>query len=383
MPLIACYECGKQVSSLAKTCPVCGAPPRPSTAMPPPAPKRGDNPSTPPPLRTKIPQGIPKSAYGPKVVAAAVLFILLFLTLAVAIYEWPPDTAGTQSKPHLAGAGQSPSQPSFSVAPTGTALISAAKQNAAPSPATAMVDTRDHRAGYAVGQELGYNHAGGAGMPLPGVLPLIANSQWESKRPAFDERTWKAGVINGFEDGFNKRKRGQPLSAVIPPSPSATESSPAEPDSTIPRAVSVDSIVDNAKSKMTWKSTAEELKKAKSELLTIPAGHRRYVKFNRCFRGSMSTSRPRRKRRSAPRKTLGRGKVALQRGARTDGTRRHQTCFSPFAQRSFVSFPVQRQPAGKADVAHRSKIRKGRDTADSARTVSLQCWERLHRRCAV
>src|SRR5207247_9425983 len=37
MALIRCYECGKEISSLATACPSCGAPPRP-TIVPPPLP---------------------------------------------------------------------------------------------------------------------------------------------------------------------------------------------------------------------------------------------------------------------------------------------------------------------------------------------------------
>lgn len=35
MALIRCYDCGKEISSLATACPSCGAPPRPSTIPPP------------------------------------------------------------------------------------------------------------------------------------------------------------------------------------------------------------------------------------------------------------------------------------------------------------------------------------------------------------
>src|SRR4029453_11798116 len=37
MALIRCYDCGKEISSLATACPSCGAPPRP-TIVPPPLP---------------------------------------------------------------------------------------------------------------------------------------------------------------------------------------------------------------------------------------------------------------------------------------------------------------------------------------------------------
>ena len=35
MALIRCYDCGKEISSLATACPSCGAPPRPATVPPP------------------------------------------------------------------------------------------------------------------------------------------------------------------------------------------------------------------------------------------------------------------------------------------------------------------------------------------------------------
>src|SRR6266566_2222636 len=35
MALIRCYECGKEISSLATACPSCGAPPRPAIVPPP------------------------------------------------------------------------------------------------------------------------------------------------------------------------------------------------------------------------------------------------------------------------------------------------------------------------------------------------------------
>jgi uncharacterized protein YgiM (DUF1202 family) len=35
MALIRCYDCGKEISSLATACPSCGAPPRPTTVPPP------------------------------------------------------------------------------------------------------------------------------------------------------------------------------------------------------------------------------------------------------------------------------------------------------------------------------------------------------------
>jgi hypothetical protein len=39
MALIRCYDCGKEISSLATACPSCGAPPRPTT-VPPPLPRQ-------------------------------------------------------------------------------------------------------------------------------------------------------------------------------------------------------------------------------------------------------------------------------------------------------------------------------------------------------
>ena len=53
---------------------------------------------------------------------------------------------------------------------------------------------------------------------------------------------------------------------------------------TIPRAVSLDQVIDNAKSKMTSQSTSEELKKVKTELLEIRPSSRRYPEVQQMLR---------------------------------------------------------------------------------------------------
>jgi hypothetical protein len=65
--------------------------------------------------------------------------------------------------------------------------------------------------------------------------------------------------------------------AIATPIPTATGAA-------IPRAVSLDQVIDNAKSKMTSQSTSEELKKVKTELLEIRPSSRRYPEVQQMLR---------------------------------------------------------------------------------------------------
>ena len=65
--------------------------------------------------------------------------------------------------------------------------------------------------------------------------------------------------------------------AIATPIPTATGAA-------IPKAVSLDQVIDNAKSKMTSQSTSEELKKVKTELLEIRPSSRRYPEVQQMLR---------------------------------------------------------------------------------------------------
>jgi hypothetical protein len=59
---------------------------------------------------------------------------------------------------------------------------------------------------------------------------------------------------------------------------------PTATGAAIPKAVSLDQVIDNAKSKMTSQSTSEELKKVKTELLEIRPSSRRYLEVQQMLR---------------------------------------------------------------------------------------------------
>src|SRR5438034_1434165 len=77
--------------------------------------------------------------------------------------------------------------------------------------------------------------------------------------------------------------------ATTSPAPTAKPTAIATPIPTatgaaIPKAVSLDQVIDNAKSKMTSQSTSEELKKVKTELLEIRPSSRRYPEVQQMLR---------------------------------------------------------------------------------------------------
>ena len=59
---------------------------------------------------------------------------------------------------------------------------------------------------------------------------------------------------------------------------------PTATGAAIPKAVSLDQVIDNAKGKMTSQSTSEELKKVKTELLEIRPSSRRYPEVQQMLR---------------------------------------------------------------------------------------------------
>jgi hypothetical protein len=59
---------------------------------------------------------------------------------------------------------------------------------------------------------------------------------------------------------------------------------PTATGAAIPKAVSLNQVIDNAKSKMTSQSTSEELKKVKTELLEIRPSSRRYPEVQQMLR---------------------------------------------------------------------------------------------------
>ena len=74
------------------------------------------------------------------------------------------------------------------------------------------------------------------------------------------------------ERGLTKGRQNQHNRAGI----ASTPTTPTATVAAIPKAVSLDQIIDNAKGKMNLQSTSEELKNVKAELLKIRPSSRRY-----------------------------------------------------------------------------------------------------------
>ena len=107
MALIRCYECGKEISSLAPACPSCGAPPQ-STIAPPPLPTQAR-----PASRTnQLPWGIVALLTGVVLVLAIRGVTQQPNTPSVAASPTPPTAeSGTRSSPPVEAALQGSASP--------------------------------------------------------------------------------------------------------------------------------------------------------------------------------------------------------------------------------------------------------------------------------
>jgi len=121
MALIRCYECGKEISSLATACPLCGAPP-PSTVVPPPLPT----------------QARPVSRAKQIFLGTLAVFTGLVLVLVIRGVTREPNTSSVVASPTPATAetATKSSPPPVAMVLQGSASPAAAKTPAAESPTT-------------------------------------------------------------------------------------------------------------------------------------------------------------------------------------------------------------------------------------------------------
>jgi len=121
MALIRCYECGKEISSLATACPLCGAPP-PSTVVPPPLPT----------------QARPVSRAKQIFLGTLAVFTGLVLVLVIRGVTREPNTSSIVASPAPATAetATKSSPPPVAMVLQGSASPAAAKTPAAESPTT-------------------------------------------------------------------------------------------------------------------------------------------------------------------------------------------------------------------------------------------------------
>jgi len=113
MALISCYDCGKEISSLATACPSCGAPPQPSTV--------------PPPLPTQASQA--------KKFSSGTIALLTGAVLALVI-------RGMTHQPNSVSVATSPTPAAAEAKTTNSSLVAAPSQSA-PSVAAAETPTSE------------------------------------------------------------------------------------------------------------------------------------------------------------------------------------------------------------------------------------------------
>jgi hypothetical protein len=103
-------------------------------------------------------------------------------------------------------------------------------------------------------------------------LALLAVEHYRS------ERSFRKLMLTG-------RAMSSPAPTAKPTATTIATPIPTATGAAIPKAVSLDQVIDNAKSKITSQSTSEELKKVKTELIEIRPSSRRYPEVQQMLRG--------------------------------------------------------------------------------------------------
>jgi len=212
MALIRCYECGKEISSLATACPSCGAPPQ-STIVPPPLPTEAR-----PASRAK------QLSWGTIALLTGVVLVLVIRgvthqanSLSVATSPTPATgEATTTSSPPVETASQS----SPSLAATETPSGSDASVTTAPPPrATYQV------VGIPLSDYLNVREGAGSDYPVVTQLePGTGGIQLGSKRIANGGTTWQEITVHGQTGWVNAAYIA--LETQAPPSPTESSTAP-------------------------------------------------------------------------------------------------------------------------------------------------------------
>jgi|SRR4029453_11903091 uncharacterized protein YgiM (DUF1202 family) len=237
MALIRCYDCGKEISSLATACPSCGAPPRP-TIVPPPLPTQSS--------RAK------QLSWGTIALLTGVVLVLVIRgvthqanSLSVATSPTPatreatttsstPVEAASQSSPSLAATETPPveaittsstpvetaSQSSPSLAATETSSGSDASVATAPPPrGTYQV------VGIPLSDYLNVREGAGSDYPVVTQLePGTGGILLGSKRIANGATTWQEITVHGQTGWVNAAYIA--LETQAPPSPTESSTAP-------------------------------------------------------------------------------------------------------------------------------------------------------------
>jgi uncharacterized protein YgiM (DUF1202 family) len=209
MALIRCYDCGKEISSLATACPSCGAPPRPTTV--------------PPPLPTQSSRA-KQLSWGTIALLTGVVLVLVIRGVthqanSLSVTTSPTPATGeatTTSSPPVETASQS----SPSLAATETPSGSDASVTTAPPPrATYQV------VGIPLSDYLNVREGAGSDYPVVTQLePGTSGIQLGSKRIANGGTTWQEITVHGQTGWVNAAYIA--LETQAPPSPTESSTAP-------------------------------------------------------------------------------------------------------------------------------------------------------------
>jgi uncharacterized protein YgiM (DUF1202 family) len=237
MALIRCYDCGKEISSLATACPSCGAPPRP-TIVPPPLPPQSS--------RAK------QLSWGTIALLMGVVLVLVIRgvthqanSLSVATSPTPatreatttsstPVETASQSSPSLAATETSPVEAiTTSSTPVETASQSSPSLAATetpsgsdPSVATAPPPRGTYQVvGIPLSDYLNVREGAGSDYPVVTQLePGTGGILLGSKRIANGATTWQEITVHGQTGWVNAAYIA--LETQAPPSPTESSTAP-------------------------------------------------------------------------------------------------------------------------------------------------------------
>src|SRR5882724_5320990 len=241
MALIHCYECGKEISSLATACPSCGAPPR-SAIAPPPLPTQPRRPS-----RAK------QLSWGTIALLTGVVLVLVIRgvtnqpnTSSVAASPMPATAKlATRSSPPIETASESSLSPTITDTPTAKLAtrssppIEAASESSLSPTITETPYASDESVATATAPRVTYqvigipqgdylNVRGGAGSDYQAVTKLEPGAGGillGTKRVTKGDTTWQEITFHGQTGWVNAAYIGPETQALTPPTRSPAESS--------------------------------------------------------------------------------------------------------------------------------------------------------------
>lgn len=216
MPLIRCYDCGKEISSLAIACPACGAPPQLST-VPPPLPARAQPVAAKPTQRANLP-----SWFGVLIIGAILLLLLWGAThrpIAPRAAASPTPAPSASALPISTPIGSPPQSVPLLASTATPSAFDAQAATATPAPA------KYHVTGISKGDYLNVRKGAGSNYPIvtrlePGITGIVLGT----KRVANGATTWQEISVFGHSGWANADYIAPETEAPASPTPSRAHS---------------------------------------------------------------------------------------------------------------------------------------------------------------